>query len=179
MTAGKNWSVISRLNHWIFGLAMIAMLAFGIYLHEFVPRGPDKGLLIGYHKAAGVLVLIFGLWRVGYRLFNGFLEDASPMPKWQSVSAKVVHWVLLISVIAMPLSGLIGSYFGGHDIDVFGLFTVYGAMEPSKATGNIFMGMHGAFAKLTILSLVLHVAGAYKHHLIDKDDTLKRMVGRS
>lgn len=179
MSENKNWDMISRLNHWIIGLAMIGMFGFGIYLHEFVPSGPEKGFLIGKHKAVGVLILIFGLWRVGYRLIQGFLEDASPMPKWQSVTAKLVHWVLLFSVIAMPLSGLLGSYFGGRDIDVFGLFTVYGAMEPTKGTAEIFMGMHGVFAKVLLGALVLHVLGAYKHHLIDKDDTLKRMLGRS
>lgn len=179
MPAGVSWSSVSRLNHWIFGFAMIAMLGFGLYLEYLVPRGPEKGVLIGYHKAFGVLVLIFGLWRVGYRLFNGFLKDVAPMPNWQSVTAKVVHWVLLLSVIAMPVSGLTASYFGGRDTDVFGLFTVFGALEPNKDTAAAFMGMHGVFAKLTILALVLHIIGAVKHHLVDKDDTLKRMVGRA
>ncbi len=179
MSAKNNWDAISRLNHWIIALAMIAMLVFGVYLEEFVPRGPQKGALIDLHKEIGVLVLIFGLWRVGYRLLRGFLADAAPMPKWQSVSAKLVHWVLLISVIALPVSGLLGSYFGGRDVDVFGLYTILSAAETNKAASEMLMGMHGVFGKVTIFALILHVFGAFKHHLIDKDATLKRMIGRA
>ena len=179
MASGKNWDKISRFNHWIIALGMIVMLAFGLYLEEFVPRGPEKGFLIGKHKALGVMILLFGVWRVGYRLVRGFLEDAAPMPKWQSITAKLVHWVLLISVIAMPMSGILGSYFGGRDVDVFGLFTTASAGEPVKTTSEMFMGMHGVFAKLTLVSLVLHILGALKHHVVDKDSTLKRMLGRA
>ncbi|WP_299355104.1 cytochrome b [uncultured Shimia sp.] len=179
MASGLNWDGLSRLNHWLVAAAMVAMLVFGVYLHEFVPRGPEKGALIGIHKAVGVVVLIYGVWRVGYRLIQGFLEETTAMPKWQSTLAKVVHWVLLISVIAMPLTGVLGSYFGGRDIDVFGLFTIASAMEPTKGLSDAFMGMHGVFAKMTILALVLHVLGAIKHHYIDRDDTLKRMLGRA
>ncbi len=179
MSAKNNWDAISRLNHWIIALAMIAMLVFGVYLEEFVPRGPQKGALIDLHKEIGVLVLIFGLWRVGYRLLRGFLADAAPMPKWQSVSAKLVHWVLLFSVIALPVSGLLGSYFGGRDVDVFGLYTILSAAETNKAASEMLKGMHGVFGKVTIFALILHVFGALKHHLIDKDATLKRMIGRA
>lgn len=179
MSAGKNWDAISRFNHWIVAFAMIAMVVFGIYLENFVPRGPEKGALIGIHKSIGVLILIYGVWRVAYRLVRGFLEDASPMPKWQSVAAKVVHWVLLLSVLALPLSGLMGSYFGGRDVGVFGLFTLSAAMEPNKPLAEAFVGMHGAFGKIVILSFLLHVAGAIKHHVFEKDDTMKRMLGRA
>lgn len=179
MSDSRNWDAVSRVNHWVVGLVMIGMLLFGMYLDNLVPRGPEKGALMGIHKAVGVLVLIVGLWRVGYRLVQGFLKDAAPMPKWQSVAAKVVHWVLLISILAMPITGVLGSYFGGRDIDVFGLFTIASSMEPDKVMADRFMGMHGAFAKVTILAVVLHVIGAIKHHVIDKDDTLKRMVRRA
>lgn len=179
MSISRNWDRISRINHWLVAGVMIAMLAFGVYLEEFVPRGPDKGALLSQHKAIGVLILIFGLWRVGYRLMRGFLAEAAPMPKWQSLVARIVHWVLLIAVLAMPISGLLGSYFNGRDVDVFGLFTIGGALVPDRGLAQAFMGIHGVFGKLTIFALVLHVIGAVKHHISDKDDTLKRMLGRA
>ncbi|TKZ22066.1 hypothetical protein FAP39_02380 [Shimia litoralis] len=68
MAHAGNYGVVSRFNHWFIGFGMIGMLAFGIYLEKFAPDGPDKGALIGTHKAIGVLLLILGVWRVGYRL---------------------------------------------------------------------------------------------------------------
>nr|WP_319947206.1 cytochrome b [uncultured Shimia sp.] len=179
MAHAGNYGVVSRFNHWFIGFGMIGMLAFGIYLEKFAPDGPDKGALIGTHKAIGVLLLILGVWRVGYRLYKGFMADAAPMPAWQSLSAKIVHWILLVSVLAMPLTGVFGSYFGGRATSVFGVFTIPAAMEPSKAIAGVMFNMHGAFAMLTIVCLVLHVVGALKHHVIDRDDTLKRMVGKA
>ena len=79
----------------------------------------------------------------------------------------------------MPISGLMGSYFGGRDVDVFGIFTIYGAMDQNKELSDAFMGMHGLFGKVTIGAFLLHLVGAIKHHVVDKDDTLKRMVGRA
>lgn len=179
MAGNKNWDAVSRINHWLVAFVMIAMVVFGIYLEEFVPRGPEKGALIGIHKSIGVLVLLYGIWRVGYRLAQGFLEDASPMPRWQAVSAKVVHWVLLVLVIALPLSGILASYFGGREIGVFGLFTVPAASAPNDALSGAFMNMHGAMGKVILFALVLHVLGALKHHFFEKDTTLKRMLGRA
>ncbi|MDA4847266.1 cytochrome b [Hoeflea poritis] len=173
------YDLISRFNHWIIALAMIGMLAFGIYIEDFAPQGPEAGALLQTHKAIGVLVLVYGLWRVGWRLARGFLEPAAPVPVWQDRIAKLTHWVLIASVILMPLSGMTTSLFGGHDIQMFGLFIIPGFAE-NKAISEIAADAHGAIANVLIFFIVLHVAGALKHHFVDRDTTLVRMTsGRS
>ncbi|WP_204115386.1 cytochrome b [Shimia biformata] len=179
MRAQQNWDGLSRINHWVLAVMMIGMLVFGVYLHEFMPRGPEKAALIGVHKAVGVLIFFLALWRVGYRLVRGFLPDAAPMARWQSVSAKLAHWGLLASVVLMPLTGMLGSYFGARPVDVFGMFTMPAVEIANADPAGMFMGLHGGFAKLTIFLLLLHLAGALKHHLVDRDATLKRMLGRA
>ncbi|MEM1129151.1 MAG: cytochrome b [Pseudomonadota bacterium] len=173
----SRYDFISRLNHWIIAVAIIGMLIFGIYIFQFVPSGPEKGALIGIHKAIGFLILIYGIWRVSYRLFQGFLEDAAPMPKWQSVTARSVHILLLAGVIIMPLSGFIGNFFGGRTIEVFGLLTIPGGPKV-EAISNVAYGVHVNFAWIMVVAVVLHILGALKHQLVDHDATLRRMVGR-
>ncbi|MCP4317953.1 MAG: cytochrome b [Hyphomicrobiales bacterium] len=173
--SGQAYGIVSRFNHWIVALAIIGMLAFGIYIEDFVPRGPSKGALLQTHKAIGVLVLAYGLWRIGWRLAKGFLAPAAPMPHWQDVTSRVTHWLLIAGIIVMPISGMMTSLFGGHDISMFGLFVIPG--QPKNAGISEFAKeVHGATANIMIAFIVLHIAGALKHHLIDRDATLVRMT---
>ena len=77
----------------------------------------------------------------------------------------------------MPISGLMMSIGGGHSIGVFGLdiFTSSGEkIEFLSQAGHIG---HGLGAKVLMFFILLHIAGAIKHQLIDKDGTISRMLG--
>lgn len=173
-----NYDLISRLNHWGIALLIIGMLIFGFYIEFVVPRGPEKGALFGIHKSIGVLVLILGSWRVLWRLMQGFKSDIGTPPKWQSFLAKLVHWILLVGIIVMPLSGLMGSIFGGRAVEVFGWFTIPAATKVESISGLAYQ-IHGMFAFLMVAAIALHIAGALKHQIVDKDRTMARMTGRS
>ena len=176
MTPETTYSTISRINHWVIAIAMIGMLGVGLYL-EFggLEREAAAGLR-NIHKAAGVLVLVFGAWRVTWRLIKGFPAPASTMPAWQEKASHLAHWVLLAGIILMPVSGLLGSLFSGRDVAVFGLFTIPAQtkIEWLQAIGH---GVHSWFGKAMAVVVLVHVAAALKHHWIDKDATLLRMVG--
>ncbi|MEM8571132.1 MAG: cytochrome b [Pseudomonadota bacterium] len=176
--ATDNYDLISRINHWIIALAIIMMTGVGFFLGRVMERGPEKAALLGTHKAVGVLVLIYGLWRVGYRLAQGFKADAAPMPAWQARAAHAVHWILLAAILIMPVSGIAGSYFRGRATEVFGLFTIPAGPEIEVLSGAA-SATHDFMALILLAALLLHIGGALKHHLIDKDTTLLRMIGRA
>lgn len=173
----QNYDVLSRLNHWLVAALFLVVFVVGFAAFEFMPDGETRGAMIGLHKGLGVVVLILGAWRVFYRLKQGFLAEASTMPRWQEVSAKLVHWLLLAGIILFPISGMIGSYFGGREVAVMGLFTIP-AGPKVEWLSTIGYGVHVPLAYLTLAALLLHVGGALKHHIIDKDATLTRMLGR-
>lgn len=170
-----SYGAVSRINHWIVAILIIGLLCVGFFL-AYGPLGfEEKGPIRDTHKSIGVLVGIFGLWRVGWRWIKGFLPDASVMPAWQSKLAHGVHMVLLSGIILMPLSGVLGSYFSGRTTSPFGLFTI-----PSgplvEWLSNVFHTMHFVVGVAMAIAVLLHIAGALKHHLIDKDPTLERMT---
>jgi cytochrome b561 len=175
MSKEQTYDLISRINHWIIAFAMIGMVSFGLYLAlGGLPR-EARGPLIDIHKAIGVLVLIFGIWRVGLRLVRGFPRPASRMPSWQETASKAAHWALLASVIIMPVSGIVSSIFRGRAIDVFGLFTI-----PAQAENAGLAGLAGQIHEFVGFGLAvlitIHVVAALKHHFFDKDATLTRML---
>ncbi len=100
----------------------------------------------------GVAIRAFALWRLGWRLIEGFPVALSHAPAWQEPIAGFTHWFLLLGTLFMPASGVMMSLGSSLSIDVLGLFT--------------------------IPAIVLHVAGTLKHQIFDKDGTLARMTGR-
>lgn len=171
--AGR-YGVLSQVNHWVLAALMIAMLGSGLAL-EYVPLAQAvSSLLRDWHKAVGVVVLGLGLWRVGWRLGQGFPQGTGAGRAWQAQAAKVMHWALLAAIVVMPLSGLLMTLFAGRSIAVAG-FAIPAAPRVewlAQAAGNVH-----ALAGLTLAALVaVHVAAAFKHHLLDRDDTLGRML---
>ncbi len=163
--------------HWLIGLTIIGMLAFGLWIED-MERGPEKGAMIGIHKSIGVLVLVAATLRLFWRLGNGFPVALSVMKLWERFAAHAVHWTLLLATLAMPLSGILMSWAGGHDVAVFG-FTVLEGGEKNETLGTIGHTIHSIGSKVFIAIIVIHIAAALKHHFINKDGTLRRMLGRT
>lgn len=166
---------ISRFNHWTAAILFMAMLGFGFYLAYGGLTMPEKLPLIGRHKAIGVLLLVWGLWRVGYRIRQGFASPVAALPNWQEAASKASHIVLLASVVLMPASGLIMALYSGFPTDVFGLFTIPAIDKVDSISGTARMA-HKYIAYAFTLTLGLHIAAALKHHFINKDGTLRRMM---
>ncbi len=175
MTKPTSYDAISRVNHWIIAIVMIIMLAVGLYLEFGGLEREAKRPLLDIHKSVGVLVLAFGLWRVFWRIGQGFPGAASTMPGWQHSASTIAHWLLLLGIVIMPLSGVVGSLFRGRSIDVFGWFTIPGLTEV-PLLAQLGSAAHGLVGKALAVIVIIHIAAALKHHLIDRDPTLSRMV---
>lgn len=171
---GDSYGRISRLNHWVLAALMIAMLLSGLALGHAPLGDAISGVLRDWHKALGVVVLALGLWRVGWRLLHGFPEGGVPAPAWQAWAAKAAHWGLLAAIVGMPLSGVLMTLFAGRPLAV-GPLTIPGAPEVEWLAG-LAREVHPA-GGLALTGLVaLHVGAALKHHLVDRDETLRRML---
>jgi len=171
-----HYGAVSRVNHWVLAALMIAMLGSGLTV-EYVPLAQAvSGLLRDWYKALGVTVLGLGLWRVSWRLVQGFQQDNGAGPAWQARVAKAMHWALLAAIVVMPMSGLLMTLFAGRSIAVAG-FTIPAAPQVdwlAQAAGSVH-----ALGGITLTVLVVgHVLAALKHHLLDRDDTLSRMLSR-
>lgn len=169
------YNLVSRINHWVLAILFMGMLGFGFYLAYGGLEVPQKLPLIGTHKAIGVIVLLLALWRVGYRVLQGFAEPVADMPKAQEVASKTSHIVLLSGIIAMPLPGLVLALYSGFPTDVFGIFTLPAVDKVDRITAGA-RTVHRIAAYLITVTLALHIAAALKHDVIDRDRTLTRMI---
>lgn len=169
-------SRISRSLHWIIALAMIALWVMA-QIMENLGETPEALKLTLTHGSIGMSVFLFGVIRLINRMREGFPEPLSVQPRSLEIIGRIVHWILLILPIAMPISGFLMFYSSGYPVSWFGIEITAGTGEPNKSLGAIGRNMHGLGGTLLMIAVVLHVGGALKHHFIDKDGTLKRMLG--
>lgn len=177
MRSRSGYDLISRLNHWLVAIAIIGMLALGLFLEFGGLAREDKRWLIDIHKSVGVLVLIYGAWRVLWRVIQGFpkADDTASMPQWQETASKIVHWTLLAGILIMPISGVVASTVGGRSIAVFNWFSIPAQAE--IAWLSTAAGYTHRYAGFTLAFIVaIHIAAALKHHFVDRDSILIRMV---
>ena len=175
------FSRTTLLLHWLVGLSIIGLLAVGIYMDE-----AKVYALYPWHKSFGILVFFIALARIVWRIRNGWPTPVGQHKQIEQVLARVIHWVLILGTVLMPLSGFLMSSLGGNGVALFGLELVPrnpDPMDPGKviaynrALAGIAHEAHGIGGTLMISAIALHVLGALKHHLVDKDGTLRRMLG--
>lgn len=169
------YGVPARLLHWTVALFIFGLFFMGLWMGE-LPRGDFKGEMYGLHKSLGVLVLVLIAARLMWRAGNPKPQPLSTTTAGQRELALWAHRLLYILMIAVPVIGVLLSQTGGRPVSLFGLFdlpTVVGKDEPVH---EVLEGLHAILAFLLMGLVVLHAGAAAWHHLVLKDDVLRRMT---
>jgi cytochrome b561 len=183
-TPQQRYTAVAIALHWAIALLIVGLIAVG-WIMDALPGGPGspKTAIIQLHKSFGITVLLLSIARIIWRLMNP-PPPAPAMPAWQKYLASTAHILLYVLIIAMPLTGWImaSAEINQHDTRFFWTFEMYvpgipglpAEMREPLAEGFEFV--HHNLAWVIVGLLVLHVAGALKHQLVDKDGLLARMA---
>lgn len=175
--AQRRYSTGAIVLHWLIALAIIANWLIAKIAHD-APK-PREEAMMGVHVALGMTVLLLSVLRIVWRLTH---KPPPPNPdhaKWERVLASVVHKLFYFFMIALPLTGYLMAQTGtgGMAIDMFGLFDFPGlAVTKSHDDHEVFEELHEIFANVMLVLFALHVVGAWKHQLFDRDGTVLRML---
>lgn len=175
--SAERFGIITRANHWLNALLIISVIALGMYMVD-LPREPETFKLYNIHKSLGVLLLALIIWRLIWLKVspNPALLPSKP---WEHTLAHGVRGLLYLALIIAPVSGWMMSNAAGHGVNFFHLFTLPYIVPESETLSAIVKPIHVITGKIILPALILlHIAGALKHHFVYKDATLKRMLGR-
>jgi cytochrome b561 len=175
MHAANSYTRTAIGLHWLVAVAIIGTFSLGIYMHE-LPLSPDKLKLYSWHKWVGVSIFLLVLARIVWRLSHRPPAPVAGMPVWQQRAAEAVHVLLYVLMVAIPLSGWLMSSAKGVPTVWFGVLPLPDLLGKDKALGDLLATVHKTL-NLSMAALVLaHTAAALKHHLVDRDDVLVRML---
>lgn len=180
-TRAYGWA--ARAFHWTVAVLILAALGLGLYADN-LPRGDESALqaifaAFSIHKTAGVAVLVIASARILWTLSQIRPRPLHPERRLETLLAETVHWALWIGMIIMPLSGwLLHSAAPGGFSRILWPFGQRLPLVPEDAAlAEGFARFHEAGWWVLAALIALHVAGALKHVLIDRDHTLARMAG--
>jgi len=171
--AAPRYDGVAIAAHWLLALSIVLNLALGFYMHE-LELSPQRVKLFNWHKWAGITILALSALRLAWRLTHAPPADL-PMPAWQRIAAHTVHRALYVLFFAVPLAGWAYSSAAGFPVVWFGVLPLPDWVPVDRAWADALKTTHKAAGMVLALLVLLHVAAALKHHVVDRDGLLQRM----
>ena len=173
----KNYNLVARIIHWFTAVVVIGMFALGLWMVELTYYSEWYKEAPFWHKSVGILLAVLTLFRVVWKVFT-------PSPNvegkaFEVIAAKMAHLLMYLLLFVLFVSGYLISTSDDRGIEVFGWFTVPAAGELFPNQSDIAGQIHYYVAMALIGIAGIHILAALKHHFIDKDNTLRKMVGAS
>ena len=163
----------AMLLHWLLALAIVVSFVVGLQMVD-MKMSVFRLKLYNWHKWAGICILALSAARLLWRLFHP-PPPPPPMRAWQQRVAHATHLLLYALFFATPLLGWAYSSAAGFPVVVFGVLPLPDWVSPGKELAELIKPWHGWAAKAMAVLVLLHVAGALKHQLVDRDGLLRRM----
>jgi len=169
-----SYELIHIAFHWLTALGVFTLFGLGLYMVDLGYYDPWYHRAPALHKSIGLLLFVLVVGRLIWVLVN-----SKPIPlatrRWERVAAKAVHFVLYFVLLLVLLSGYLIAAADGRAIPVFDWFSVPG-YRFWTGQEDVAGDVHEIAAWLLIGLVAFHALGALKHHFVDRDATLKRML---
>ncbi len=179
--SATRYGAVTKTLHWVTALGILLAIPLGIVANDAPYSTSDelawKAVLFSMHKTLGVTIFFVALLRILWALSQPKPAPLHPERRLESWLAETVHWLLYGSLVLVPLTGWM------HHASTAGFAPIwwpFGQTLPfvpqSEAVADVTAALHIVFERVLLIAVGLHVLGALKHHIVDRDATLRRML---
>ena len=172
----SRFGLVTKALHWLIALHMIGLIALGWWMIDLSYYSTWYYWAPMLHKAFGVIVFILGVALLIWRSINTRPGAVPGHTTFEKIASKIAHWILILSVITIPVSGYLFTTSKGEGVSLFELATLPAVFSVSDTIRDLAIDFH-IYASYGLLAVIAaHAGGALKHHFWDRDSTLKRMI---
>ncbi len=177
------YGAISQAVHWLIVALIIVQYVLAQLAeaagHERAAH-PAAALqqlaLLARHKSVGLTIFALAVLRLLWRWYSPPPRFPAAMPRWQVNSAKLTHYAFYALLMLLPMSGIVMSAASNYPLSYFGLFTIPNVVAPDETLKDIMKERHEMLFNILVVVAVVHVGAALKHHFVNRDDVLRRML---
>jgi cytochrome b561 len=173
----SRWGWLAQLFHWLIVIGILAQGTLGLVMVN-LPRRPNVIPVYNVHKSLGLTLLLLAVLRLAWRAFDRRPDNPPAMPRWQRAAARAGHAVLYLLLFAVPLSGwLFDSVARLRPLYWWGMVRMPSLSGGARPDWKEAAAATHEWLFWTLVAVAaLHAAAALKHHFIDRDDVLRRML---
>lgn len=165
-SVSSGYSRTSIIAHWLAAFTVIALF----FTHE-----SERGSAMQtFHISGGALLGVFLFWRVFRRPVRGIAEKPEQAAVL-NLTSQIVLWGLLTSIFVVTITGYLLPWSMGRSLDLFGLVQIPSPLNGSRDLHEFFEEVHNISGHVIMPLVGLHILGALKHLIIDKDGIMTRM----
>ena len=176
-STNAEWGWPAKLLHWLGAILILLLLGHGWWMTHMTPR-PDRLANYAWHSALGYDLLALIVLRLLWRWFNPVPELPADLKPWERMAARAGHISLYVLMFIVSLTGwLVATTFRvPMTKDVFGIDIPPIVTTVDRPVRQLIEGSHMVLAYLLAALVVVHIVGALRHHLLKRNDVLRRMT---
>ena len=185
----RSYGSVTKSFHWLTALLIFTVIPLGIIAYDLSQQILDPAIetndadiaraatLFSLHKTLGVTIFFVALARILWALSNPKPGLLNAEKRLEAFAAETVHWLLYGALVLIPLTGWIHHAAAEGFAPIWWPFGQSLPFIPKNPTFSALFGtIHKTLQPVLFLAIFLHVAGALKHHIVDRDLTLRRML---
>ena len=177
----ERYGRVAQGFHWTIAALFLVNYPIAFVAHDW-PRDTGERVafvatLFSWHKTIGVTVFALAVLRVAWALMNPRPRLLNAEKRLEAFAASTIHWVLYAAILLLPLAGMVIHWSSVGFAPLYLPFPDHiGLVPSSERVAAVAAVVHKALALAILAAIALHVAGALKHHFVDRDQTLIRML---
>lgn len=172
----SGYGLLAIVIHWLMALVVIGMFGVGLWMTDLTYYDDWYRIAPHWHKSVGVL--LFGCWllRLVWRFSNPRPRPLDSHSAWEKSVARIAHGLLYLLMLLVIISGYMISTADGRSLDVFDWFAIPAWTTNIENQEDLAGAVHFYLACVLVGLAGIHAGAALKHHFVDKDNTLRRML---